>query len=142
MAAADVTPSDVRNINQKELRALATLLGVGTRGNRKSSEAPRAACVRALLQAPQRQHSRASASEPGAASSGPAAPAAPREPAPGPRTASSSQAQVKANASATAPQNPAAGAADVTRSDVRDMNQKELRALATLLGGADPGERE
>ena len=97
MAAADVTPGDVRNMNNKELRALAISLGVATRENTKSSEALRLACVPALLQAPQRQHSRASASEPGAASSGPAARAVPREPGSGPLTPSSSQAQVQAD---------------------------------------------
>ncbi|CAK0867486.1 unnamed protein product [Prorocentrum cordatum] len=90
--AADVTSSDAWEMNQKELHALATSLGAGTRENRKSSGALRAARCRALPQAPQRQHSRAGASEPGAASSDLAAPAASREPASGPRTASSSQA--------------------------------------------------
>ena len=136
VGAADVTSSDVRNMNIKELRALATSLGVGTRENTKSSEALRAACCRALLQAPQRQHSRAGASEPGAASSDLAAPAASREPASGSPTASSSQAQVKSSVAATATQNPVAGAAHVTSTDVQNMNNKELRALAVSLGVA------
>ncbi len=53
MAPADVAPSDVWNMNRKELRALAASLGVSTRENRKNVEALRAACCRALPQAPQ-----------------------------------------------------------------------------------------
>ncbi|CAK0884220.1 unnamed protein product, partial [Prorocentrum cordatum] len=134
--AADVISSDVRNMNRNELRALATSLGVGTRENTKCSEALQAACCRALPQAPRRQRSRAGASGPGAASSDLAAPAASREPASGPRAASSSQAQIKSPVSATATQNPAAGAARVTSTDAQNMNKKELRALAASLGVA------
>ncbi|CAK0826194.1 unnamed protein product, partial [Prorocentrum cordatum] len=132
--AADVTSSDVRNMNRNELRAVATSLGVGTRENSKSSETLRAARRRALPQATQRQGSRAGASEPGATSSDLAAPAASREPASVSCAASSSQAQVKSPVSATATQMPAAGPGRVTSTDAQNMTKTELRALAVSLG--------